>query len=176
LTTRKKTSKKSKTSKSSSVQTADAASLSPTTSLTLSSESAQIVNLKKGKRKSQKKAVKKLNLEHWLKQKLRRISYQYPPRKEAIKRARISRGLYRCNSCLGGFKNGEYNLDHIFPVDDPHVGFTGWSDYVARLFVDVEGWQILCTQCHNTKSAMEQNIRAQVRAEKRDEDDEDDFI
>jgi 5-methylcytosine-specific restriction endonuclease McrA len=119
-------------------------------------------------------ASKKIfKLEHWLKQKLRRISYQYPARKEAIVKARISRGLYKCAKCEGHFRQGEFNLDHIEPVDNPHVGFIGWDDYISRLFVDVDGWQILCTQCHNTKTQFEAEIRKQAKKDKKKSEGDD---
>lgn len=135
-------------------------------------DAVQVVPLSRGKRK---KAKKSFHLLHWLKQKLRRISYQYPARKEAITKARIGRGLYKCAKCEGIFKHGEFNLDHINPVDDPHTGFTTWDNYVSRLFVDVDGWQILCTQCHNTKTAYEQEIRKQIKQEKKKEDEDTDI-
>lgn len=118
---------------------------------------------------AKRKAIFKL--EHWLKQKLRRISYQYPSRKEAIVAARVSRGVYKCAKCEGHFRQGEFQLDHIHPVDNPHYGFLDWNDYIARLFVDIDGWQILCRSCHNIKSGMEQEIRRQVKREKKKEDD-----
>jgi 5-methylcytosine-specific restriction endonuclease McrA len=119
------------------------------------------------KKKQKKKASKsEFQLVNWLRQKLRRISYQYPARKEAIRNARVERGRYKCAVCERVFKNGEFQLDHIHPVDDPHTGFTDWNNYIARLFVDVDGWQILCTNCHNTKSEFEQNIRRQTKKDK----------
>lgn len=127
---------------------------------------------KKEKEKKKTKAKKSFNIEHWLKQKLRRISYQYPSRKDAIVKARVERGRYKCAKCEGIFKQGEFNLDHIEPVDNPHTGFIGWDDYISRLFVDVDGWQILCSGCHNVKSQYEQEIRKQAKREKKKEEDD----
>ncbi len=136
-----------------------------------------VATKKKGEKKKVKRASKKkklsFSLEHFLKQKLRRISYQFPPRKEAIVKARISRGLYRCAKCEGEFRHGDFQLDHIVPVDNPHTGFTNWDDYISRLFVDVDGWQILCTGCHQAKTLYEQEIRKQVKQEKKKDVDED---
>jgi 5-methylcytosine-specific restriction endonuclease McrA len=127
-----------------------------------------------GRKKQTKKASHKaFNLVPYLKQKLRRISYQFPPRKEAIKKARVSRGLYECAKCNGHFRHGEFQLDHVNPVDDPHTGFVSWDDYISRLFVAVDLWQILCTQCHAAKTLYENEIRKQIRQEKKKDEDND---
>lgn len=108
----------------------------------------------------------KTNLQHWLKQKLRRISYQFPERKEAIRSARVARGKYKCAMCKGeNFGPKEIQLDHIHPVIDPHVGFVDWNTYIDRLFCDVSMWQILCRPCHNTKTDMENLVRDEVKRE-----------
>jgi 5-methylcytosine-specific restriction endonuclease McrA len=118
----------------------------------------------KGKRKPQ--------IRHWLTNKLRRLSYQWPSRKEAIRKARIERGVYRCAICEGSFKPKEIQLDHIDPVIDPHIGFTNWDDYINRLFVGEDGWQILCRVCHEFKTKFENEIRKSVKAESRSDDDD----
>lgn len=110
----------------------------------------------------------KTNLRHWLTQKLRRLSYQFPERKEAIKSARVARGKYRCAMCKGeNFGPKEIQLDHIQPVIDPHVGFVDWNTYIERLFCDVPNWQLLCKPCHNTKTDMENLIRDEAKKELR---------
>lgn len=122
------------------------------------------------KAKTRKK--KAFNLQHWLVQKIRRISYQYPPRKDAIKKARVSRGKYKCASCLGeNFGPKEIQLDHIEPVINPHEGFQNWDIYIGRLFVDIDGWQILCLPCHKVKTQRENIVRTLVKHENQEEED-----
>lgn len=114
-------------------------------------------------KKKPKKKSSKNQLKNWLIQKLRRISYQWPPRKEAIKLGRVSRGKYRCALCKGeNFGPKEIQLDHILPVIDVHTGFIDYNTYIDRLFCDVGGWQICCRPCHQTKSNYEQIIRKQA--------------
>jgi 5-methylcytosine-specific restriction endonuclease McrA len=112
-------------------------------------------------------------MRHWLTNKLRRLSYQWPPRKQAIKNARIARGKYRCNSCLGeNFGPKDIQLDHIIPVVDEEIGFVDWNTYIERLFCSVDNFQVLCKPCHGAKTFFEQEIRKQVKHEKKkDEDD-----
>lgn len=123
-------------------------------------------------RKKGNKASKKLNLRHFLVNKLRRISYQWPSRKEAIKKSRVARGKYKCAICEGqDFGPKDIQLDHIDPVIDPHKGFTNWDDYINRLFCATEGYQTLCRVCHSAKSHLENNIRSQVKNKDKLEDD-----
>lgn len=106
------------------------------------------------------------NHRHWLTNKLRRLSYMWPPRKEAIKNARLERGIYKCAICEGRFGPKEIQLDHKIPVIDEEVGFVDWNTYIERLFCDVSNFQVLCKPCHETKTFFEQEIRKQVKREK----------
>lgn len=89
---------------------------------------------------------------------LRRASYRYPGRSQAMTLARVERGKYRCASCQGIFGNKDINVDHIEPVV-PLTGFTDWNSYIARMFPPVEGFQILCESCHDQKTKIEQDMR-----------------
>lgn len=111
-------------------------------------------------------------LRHWLTNKLRRLSYQWPPRKQAIKNARIARGQYKCATCEGTFGPKEIQLDHIQPVVDEEIGFIDFNTYIERLFCVEDNFQVLCKPCHAAKTFFEQEIRKQVKHEKRkDEED-----
>lgn len=90
----------------------------------------------------------------------------WPPRKEAIKNARVARGEYKCATCEGIFGPKQIQLDHITPVIDEEQGFIDWNTYIDRLFCDTEGFQVLCRTCHSAKSFLENEIRKQVRHEK----------
>lgn len=73
--------------------------------------------------------------------------------------ARISRGKYRCNHCEAVFGPKEIDVDHIDPVVDPQTGFVDWNTYIERLFVEEEGLQVLCKECHTTKTVEENRVR-----------------
>lgn len=119
--------------------------------------------------KSVRSKSKKPNLEHWLKNKLRRASYMWPPRKEAIVNARVERGKYKCNSCENIFGPKEIQLDHINPVINEEEGFVDWNTYIERLFCSTELFQVLCKPCHEMKTFFENEIRTQARQDKRKE-------
>lgn len=125
----------------------------------------------KSKKKNSKKANTKrpdgINLQHYLINKLRRISYAWPPRKEAIKKARVARGKYKCSSCGGEeFGPKDIQADHTIPVVDVHTGFTDFNSYIERLFCGVDGYSIMCRPCHAAKTFMENAVRTEVRHEK----------
>jgi hypothetical protein len=105
-------------------------------------------------------------LRYFLVNKLRRMSYSWPPRKEAIKRARVSRGKYKCATCEGqDFGPKDIQVDHIIPVINPHTGFTDWNDFIERLFCGVEGFSVKCKVCHDAKTLTENFIRKEVKKE-----------
>ena|ERR1700733_6312900 len=115
-------------------------------------------------------------LKNFLVNKLRRASYQWPPRRQAIANARVERGKYQCNICEGKeFGPKDIQLDHIYPVVDEEVGFIDFNTYIDRLFCDASGFQVLCRPCHATKTFFEQEIRKQVKRENKKEDEDDDI-
>lgn len=157
--------KKSKTSVLTNVRNVKRELLPTTTLDLLSSQSVQTVITKPERKKTP-------NHRHWLTNKLRRLSYQWPPRKQAIVNARVERGVYKCATCEGLFGPKEIQLDHKIPVVDEEIGFVDWNTYIERLFCDVENFQVLCKPCHETKTFFEQEIRKQVKREKNDKDDD----
>lgn len=97
----------------------------------------------------------KFNRKSFIIQQLRRASYKYPPRNEALKLARVDRGLYACRTCADINRRESVVLDHIDPVVDPSKGFTNWDDYVNRMFPETEGFQCICRKCHEVKTKKE---------------------
>jgi hypothetical protein len=51
-------------------------------------------------------------------------------------------------------------VDHINPVVCPVAGFTSWDELIDRMFVEADGFQVLCTECHKKKTGDERKIRA----------------
>jgi hypothetical protein len=92
-------------------------------------------------------------------QALRRSSYRWKPRNEAIKAARVSRGLYKCAACGKLVPNKDKELDHIEPVVRLNGRPQTLGEFAARLYAPLEGWQILCTECHLVKSLAEGVVR-----------------
>lgn len=99
-------------------------------------------------------------LKNFIVQTLRRATYRWPYKNLAKSAKRIERGLYTCEGCGNAFGNSDIELDHIVPVIDLQNGFTTWDDFIKRLFVKTEGFQVLCSKiCHANKTATENIIR-----------------
>lgn len=80
-----------------------------------------------------------------------------------VKEKDKSRKKYKCAHCDGIFRQKEINVDHIDPVVDPEKGFTNFDDYITRMFCPVEGFQVLCKECHNSKTYLETQIRKEAK-------------
>jgi 5-methylcytosine-specific restriction endonuclease McrA len=116
------------------------------------------------------------NLDGWVTVKLRRASLMWPGRTKAMQAARVDRGLYECAMCKGRFRKGEYHLDHIdsvVPIDGgnrrkDNPARVDFNMYIDRLFVGPEQYQVLCTQCHSSKTALEDSMRTYYKNEKKE--------
>lgn len=99
----------------------------------------------------------------WIKNAIRRASYKFPPRYTTKTLARVERNKYKCGICGELKTNKEVQLDHKEPVINPETGFVDWNDFVERMFPDLDGWQLLCSECHEAKSIAENAIRRQKK-------------
>ena len=54
-------------------------------------------------------------------------------------------------------------MDHIEPVVNPVTGFVGFDDYVERMFCGEDGFQSLCPDDHDKKTAIEKDYRVKFR-------------
>lgn len=113
------------------------------------------------------KKQRTFNFKAFIIQLLRRGTYKYPPRNEALKAARISRGIYKCEMCQGIFPKKEITLDHKNPVVEPKIGFVDWNTYIPRMFPEVQGFQTICRTCHDSKTKIENILRKKYRQKKK---------
>jgi 5-methylcytosine-specific restriction endonuclease McrA len=103
---------------------------------------------------------------------LRGVHNRWDPKYKAIDRLFVKEGknpltgnkckLHRCEHCNGLFAKKDISADHITPVVGPE-GFTTWDEFIARLFVEVDGYQGLCKQCHSIKTDAEKRARAEYK-------------
>ena len=81
---------------------------------------------------------------------------RFPARNEALKAARLRRGVYRCEACGDEFGRREVEVDHIEAVG-PTPGSrnacseTTWDVFIERMFCSSNALQILCKDCHRKK-------------------------
>jgi len=109
---------------------------------------------------------------------LRRATYRWPPKTDVLQAANVARGLYRCAMCgkdvpvtvpvekkVKGKKKivrkRNIVVDHIIPVVDVDKGFVSWDDFIKRMFVEPDGLQVLCVDCHKKKT-FEEELKGRV--------------
>lgn len=97
---------------------------------------------------------------------LRKASYRWYARTEAIQNATPERGYRTCAGCRGKFYYKDTNVDHIVPVIDV-MGFQNWDVYIDRMFCDVSNWQILCKDCHAQKTFTEGQMRKHFKKQQK---------
>lgn len=115
-----------------------------------------------------KKARGKQNLNTFVKSLLRRGTFHWRARTEAMAAARVERGKYKCATCEDLFGPKEIILDHIEPVVDPKVGFIDFDVYIKRMFPPKEGFQTLCTTCSDQKTAVEDSMREHYKKKRKE--------
>jgi hypothetical protein len=89
---------------------------------------------------------------------------RWPQKYKAISRAFVREGpnpatgkkckLHRCESCHQLFPQGMMQADHRHPVVGPE-GFTTWDEFIRRMFIEEDGYDILCKGCHRVVTAAE---------------------
>lgn len=94
---------------------------------------------------------------------------KWKPKRQCIKDAYVKDGvnpvtdrkvkLYACRLCPCLSMQKDMRADHIEPIV-PVTGFTSWDEVFARTFVEVEGFQAVCVECHSKKTEKERVQRA----------------
>lgn len=117
------------------------------------------------------KKKKEFNLKSFIIALLRRGTYRFPYRDQALKAAKVAYGTYTCNACKGTFRKKDIRIDHVQPVVDPLVGFIGFDEYIKRLYpMDKNAFQILCDSCHTQKTSTEAVLRKHIRQIKKEKE------
>jgi len=69
---------------------------------------------------------------------------------------------YRCNECGGAFVAKQVSVDHITPVV-PLSGHDSWDLFIDRIFCELDGFQVLCKDCHKVKTDAENSERKRLK-------------
>jgi 5-methylcytosine-specific restriction endonuclease McrA len=96
---------------------------------------------------------------------LRKASRFWAPARECLTKARVARGIYKCQLCEELVGNKEIKIDHINPVI-PLEGSKSWDETIERLFCEEDGYQAICKKCHDEKTKQENLQRKALRKEK----------
>ena len=95
----------------------------------------------------------------FIKSALRAASNRWGPKYKCKKAANTAWNTYTCAGCKKSFGSKSVRVDHIEPVVDTKRGFVSWDEYIARMFVEREGYQLLCNDCHASKTSLERATR-----------------
>lgn len=93
---------------------------------------------------------------------LRKMWMKYPVKQEALKAARRpfegtdkrTRWEYRCIGCDVWFKGKDIQVDHIEPVGSLR-DYEDLPRAVKNLFCELDNLQVLCKECHQSKTISE---------------------
>ena len=96
---------------------------------------------------------------NFIKNTLRRATYRWPSKTICKNNAKKDYALYECSDCKKVFSPSLIEIDHIVPVSSVKTGFVDWNDFIDRLFVTSDKMQVLCINCHELKSQIENTIR-----------------
>jgi 5-methylcytosine-specific restriction endonuclease McrA len=61
---------------------------------------------------------------------------------------------YQCNECKNWFADKHVAVDHIIPCGSLNCS-ADLPGFVDRLFIEVDGLQLLCSTCHDRKTQQE---------------------
>ena len=101
----------------------------------------------------------------WIRSALRSKSLKWPPRNEAIKRARrsyngpnkLQKWECQCAICKGWFKLKEIAVDHYPVAAGSILSVADISKFVENLYCEVENLRVLCNPCHDIHTLAEKN-------------------
>lgn len=65
---------------------------------------------------------------------------------------------FKCASCRDDFPAKMVQVDHVKPAVGIE-GFSSWDSFIEGLFCEKDNLQVLCSECHNTKSKGEREAR-----------------
>ena len=75
--------------------------------------------------------------------------------KGPLKRQKVE---YQCNECKNWFPDKQVAVDHIIPAGELN-DFNDIPDFCRRLFCEIDGLQLLCSDCHTIKTKEEKQNR-----------------
>lgn len=106
---------------------------------------------------------------------LRSGSQRWPPKYKVLNEAKRGKRVnektgrlaehYECAGCHSLFPAKSVQVDHLESVV-PLEGFVSWDDTIKRLFCSKENLQVLCKECHSTKSKEESDERRRFKTKK----------
>lgn len=104
-----------------------------------------------------------------------------PARTQVLNRAKVDKGLWRCEQCQTVVGSIQYitkrgrkakkidgAIDHIQPIGTQPRDWSEYPTFYALVFCGIENLQFLCSSCHDTKSKKEAGVRKLARKAAKD--------
>ena len=90
----------------------------------------------------------------FLRSSLRSAFQKWGPKHEAKRQAKVAYNSYKCAACGEAFASKEVEVDHIVPAGSLKT-FDDLPGFAERMFCEVDGFQVLCKECHQAKTNKE---------------------
>ena len=87
-------------------------------------------------------------------------------RREVLARARVSRGVYKCEKCNKLVDNKNIEVDHINPATPSHGLETqeDWGYFIWNLlFISSDKLMAMCETCHQEKTNLDRAVSKEVK-------------
>lgn len=107
---------------------------------------------------------------------LRKASSRYPPRFSTLEEAKTEKKVnpktnrvaqhYLCAACQKDFTLKDVQVDHVDPIVGLE-GFKTWDEYIKRMFCEADNLQVLCKECHGSKTKSEREKQKMERGKSR---------
>jgi hypothetical protein len=104
---------------------------------------------------------------------LRTGTRRWPPKFQTLNDAKTEKKInsktkrlaqhFLCAGCGNEFPATGVQVDHIDPVVGPS-GFTTWDDYITNMYCEKDNLQVLCLECHKTKTKEEREVQNKNRS------------
>ncbi len=120
----------------------------------------------------------------FIRSQLRAATMRWGPISNCLRDARVERGVYLCAGCkeevpatikVGRKRVKNAHVDHILPIVDPDTGFVSYDMLIERMFCEADNLQVLCNECHTTKTN-DEKARAKARRARDKGNDIDDDV
>ncbi len=107
---------------------------------------------------------KPFNWKSYLRSAARKIWLWSPKRREAIKLARVAKGIVTCAKCQVRMRENVkpvlFQVDHTIPASETASEIKSWDSWLNRLFeCSVTDLRVLCRGCHDEKTKSENQER-----------------
>ena len=90
---------------------------------------------------------------------LYKVRREVPKYNQDGSRSKKNAVQYLCNVCGSYVGSTKVSVDHVVPVVSVTDGFVDFNTFIERLFCQADNLQVICDDCHNSKTQKERISR-----------------